>query len=223
MFRRQSLRNPYAIFMRLGLDFAMPESNEMRRVADIEKKPPVHPGASALRKALQRNIVSFPSQVPIFLKQPSAEMQWRAVTLFFVRGWSTPAIAARFGAPAHQILQIANDWSKRALALGYIQVIDATAFDEICRLDEYEGPPKPVTPLKTMRPEPVPFATAVVPPPAEKPVSARAGDLLASLDTAIKRCEEWDEPFWARAAMLLHDIKNAAQAAIDLQNPHAVA
>jgi hypothetical protein len=102
-------------------------------------KTPLHPGSILLRRAVRRNIVCFPSQVPVFLKQREAGMQWRAVLLFFVRGWSSPRIAARFRVPTHTIWQILEDWSVRAWALGYIQVLDPEAFARCCRIQAPEG------------------------------------------------------------------------------------
>ena len=92
----------------------------------------MHPGSIALRRAVRRNIVSFPSQVPVFLKHQAGGMQWRAVLLYFVLGWSSPRIAARFQVPTHRIWQVLEDWAVRAFSLGYLQVLDAEAF-EACR------------------------------------------------------------------------------------------
>ncbi|MGA2723798.1 MAG: hypothetical protein ABSG79_15480 [Bryobacteraceae bacterium] len=102
-------------------------------------KTPVHPGCAVLRRAVRGNIVSFPSQVVAFLRHPPADMQRRVVLLFFVHGWSAVTIAARFNVPKHVIWGILNEWSVRALALGYIQVIDPEAYATCCRVDdEYE-------------------------------------------------------------------------------------
>jgi len=84
----------------------------------------VLPGISLLRRAVRMNIVSFPAQVPVLLKQPPADMQWRIVVLYFVRGWSQRAIAARFGVPVHRIARALSEWSARAVAFRYVQVID---------------------------------------------------------------------------------------------------
>jgi hypothetical protein len=100
--------------------------SEDRGGAHVET--PLHPGSVILRRAVRRNIVSFPSQIPVFLKQRPAGIEWRAVLLFFVRGWSSARIAARFHVPPHQIWQLLESWSVRALALGYVQVIDPEAF-----------------------------------------------------------------------------------------------
>jgi hypothetical protein len=98
-------------------------------------RTPLHPGCAVLRRAVRENIVSFPSQIVAFLRNPPADMQCRVVVLFFVHGWSSVDIAARFNVPKHLIWGVLNDWSVRALALGYIQVIDPEAFDTCCRVD----------------------------------------------------------------------------------------
>src|SRR5258708_30215716 len=100
---------------------------------------PLHSGSAVLRRALRRNIVSFPSQIPVFLKQPPADMQWRMVLLYFVRGWSSAKIAARFNVPTHWIRKSLNAWSVRALALGFVQVIDPEAFAACCHSDVEYG------------------------------------------------------------------------------------
>src|ERR1700674_596364 len=88
---------------------------------------------------MRRNIVSFPSQIPTFLKQPPADMQSRMVLLYIVRGWSSAKIAARFNVPAHWILKSLNAWSVRALALGYVQVVDPQAFTACCHAEVEYG------------------------------------------------------------------------------------
>jgi hypothetical protein len=102
-------------------------------------KAPIYPGSAVLRRAVRQNIVSFPSQIQAFLRRPAADMQCRVVLLFFVRGWTSIQIAARFGVPKHVIRGILNEWSVRALALGYIQVIDAEEFAICCRMDDEYG------------------------------------------------------------------------------------
>ena len=109
----------------------------VNRKQEARLKTPVHPGCAVLRRAVRGNMVSFPSQIVAFLRNPPADMQCRVVLLFFVHGWSSVDIAARFCVPKHVIWGVLNDWSIRALALGYIQVIDPEAFDTCCRL---EGP-----------------------------------------------------------------------------------
>jgi hypothetical protein len=106
---------------------------------EASPKVPVYPGSAVLRRAVHRNIVSFPSQIQAFLGRPTADMQCRVVLLFFVCGWSSIDIARRFNVPKHAIWGILNEWSVRAMALGYIQVIDPEAFATCCRLDDEYG------------------------------------------------------------------------------------
>jgi hypothetical protein len=102
--------------------------------ADACLKTPVHPGSTLLRLAIRRNLVSFPSQVPTFLRQPPPNMQWQIVLLFFIGGWSKAKIAARFNVSRHLIWNSLNEWSMRALALGCVQIIDAEGFAMCCRV-----------------------------------------------------------------------------------------
>ena len=102
-------------------------------------KAPIYPGSAVLRRAVRRNIVSFPSQIQAFLRRPAADRQCRVVLLFFVRGWTSIQIAMRFNVPKHVIRGILNEWSVRALALGYIQVIDPKEFAICCRMDDEYG------------------------------------------------------------------------------------
>jgi len=94
----------------------------------ISPATPIHPGIALLRQAVRRNIVSFPSQTPAFLKQPPADVQWRMALLFFVRGWRAEDIGARYHFPKHEVCRFLNAWSVRALAQGHIQVIDEEEF-----------------------------------------------------------------------------------------------
>ena len=57
------------------------------------------------------------------------------VLLFFVRGWSTTRMAARYHVPKHRIWKVLHDWAVRAFALGYIQVIDEEKFATCSRMD----------------------------------------------------------------------------------------
>lgn len=93
-------------------------------IGEAHLRMTVLPGISLLRRAVRINVVSFPAQIPVLLKQPPADMQWRIVALYFVRGWSQRAIAARFGVPVHRISRALSEWSIRAVAFRYVQVID---------------------------------------------------------------------------------------------------
>ena len=215
----------------------MDERRETLEIHGAERpKIPLHPGCGILRRAVRGNIVSFPSQIPIFLKRPPVEMQWRMVSLFFVRGWSAAHIAERFQVPNHRVWSLLNAWSVRAMALGHVQVIDAEAFEACCR-GEVESERESeiddaieTARLGTVRPlagnvrHPFPHARdAVSPdPPAWRATRAAAGlpgegaGLIAALDAAVAHCEEWRGEFWVRAAGHLRDLRTATLAALEV-------
>lgn len=76
-----------------------------------------------LRLAIQANRVSFPSQVPLFVKHASPTLQRYVIQLYFLRSWSCARIAKRYGSTRFYIWQIINEWKRHAVALGYLQVI----------------------------------------------------------------------------------------------------
>jgi hypothetical protein len=180
----------------------------------------VHPGAAALRRALRGNAVSFPSQIPILLKQPAADMQWRAVSLFFLHGWSAPSIASRFQVPKHRIRKGLNEWSGRAMVLGYVQVIDPDVFAACCEAggDAEEWGARQA--------HAVPNGAAAAPAPnapLAEPTMEGHGDVAGALDVAIARCGEWRGEFWERMSTLLREVRAAAAAALDVPSPNAQA
>ena len=89
----------------------------------IEENRAGPPNLRRLRAAVRKNLVTFPSEVPIFSKLAKPEIQWRIVVLFFVRGWSCPDIARRYGFRKQRAQQIISQWAARAVMLGYIQPI----------------------------------------------------------------------------------------------------
>ena len=200
-------------------------SSSRDTACEARLKTPVHPGSSVLRRAVRGGIVSFPAQIPVLLKQPSADMQWRVVLLYFVRGWSSARIGARFDVPKHQIRKTLNQWSVRALALGYVQVIDQEAFAACCRDDTEGGMSRGVEEIQLAAVGTAPDSVSL-PMPDEEPAVDRArperrpaDPLVAALDDAIVHCEEWRDEFWFRLAMLLREVRTAAAAALELQWP----
>jgi hypothetical protein len=77
-----------------------------------------------LRTAIRRNLVTFPGQVRSFMKCSTGGLQERVVQLYFVRGWSTRNIAARYGLSRTTVFQLLRDWRIRAIEAGYIQEIE---------------------------------------------------------------------------------------------------
>jgi hypothetical protein len=76
-----------------------------------------------LRKAIRKNQVSFPSQVPTFPKHDRPDLQRKLVQLYFVLGWSPQRIGARYGLSRSRAQQILNVWKKRAVETGYVQTV----------------------------------------------------------------------------------------------------
>jgi hypothetical protein len=76
-----------------------------------------------LQEAIRDNQVSFPSQVPVFIKHAEGKLQCHVVLLYFVLGWSCDRIAKRYHFTRQHIWQIVSEWRRHAVALGYLQVI----------------------------------------------------------------------------------------------------
>jgi two-component system, OmpR family, KDP operon response regulator KdpE len=75
----------------------------------------------ALRKAIRANRVSFPSQIPLFVRNAPSTLQRYSVQLYFLCGWSCRKIAERYKRSHFYVWQILNEWKRHAAALGYIQ------------------------------------------------------------------------------------------------------
>ena len=80
-----------------------------------------------LREAIRKNEVTFPSQVPTFPKRDRPDLQQKLVQLYFVCGWNCPRIGARYGMKRLRVQQILNTWKRRAVELGYLQVVPPAA------------------------------------------------------------------------------------------------
>jgi hypothetical protein len=76
-----------------------------------------------LRRAIQSNQVSFPSQVPQFQGESRADIQWRLVNLYFVGNWSCARLGSRYGITGRRTSQILTGWVQHALVSGYLQEI----------------------------------------------------------------------------------------------------
>ena len=204
-------------------------SSSRDTAGEARLKTPVHPGSSVLRRAVRGGIVSFPAQIPVLLKQPQADMQWRVVLLYFSRGWSSARIGARFHVPKHRIRKTLNQWCVRALALGYVQVIDQEAFAACCRDDAGLATNRGAEEIQLAAVGPAPDSVSIPILDREPVVDDRvlvaldgtrsADPLVAALDDAIVHCEEWRDEFWFRLATLLRDVRTAAAAALELQRP----
>ena len=85
-----------------------------------------HWGLRRLRVAIQKNEVSFPSQVPKFECQSRADLQWRLAELYFIRNWTCPDLGRRCGVTMERARQLIFNWVQRAVVLGYLQEIPTT-------------------------------------------------------------------------------------------------
>jgi hypothetical protein len=92
-------------------------------------------GNRTLQTLVRGNFVCFPAQAPVFGQKSRRDLQWRLAVLYFVRGWSTRAIADRYGLTRERCGQIISDWRIRAVALGYIQDVTPEGTD-LARLAE---------------------------------------------------------------------------------------
>jgi len=98
-------------------------------------------GNRTLQILVRGNFVCFPSQAPIFGQKSRRDLQWRLAVLYFVRGWSTRAIADRYGLTRERCGQIISDWRIRAVALGYIQDVTPEGTDLVRLADSHAVTP----------------------------------------------------------------------------------
>ena len=107
--------------MRLKLMRNLPENDCIPRgcMTDIAQLR-----INALRSAIQTNKVSFPAQTPCF-NQSRADIQWRLVQLYFVRGWNCIQLGRRYNLTRQRIEQLLAQWVDCASTLGYMQEIPA--------------------------------------------------------------------------------------------------
>jgi hypothetical protein len=75
-----------------------------------------------LRRAIRNNRISFPAQMPIF-EQSRADIQWRLVLLYFIRGWTCKQLSARYDLTRQRIEQLIAEWVDSAVTHGYLQEI----------------------------------------------------------------------------------------------------
>jgi hypothetical protein len=86
-------------------------------------------GNREIQTLIRSNYVCFPAQAPIFGERSRRNLQWRLAVLYFVQGWTTRAIAERYGLRRERCGQIISDWRIRAIALGYIQDVTPEGAD----------------------------------------------------------------------------------------------
>jgi hypothetical protein len=77
----------------------------------------------SIRAAIWNQAVSFPAQVPVFMRLHRTDIQWRIAVLYFVQGWSSVKIAKRYGVTSKRVAQILRQWTSHAIARGYVGFI----------------------------------------------------------------------------------------------------
>jgi hypothetical protein len=131
-------------------------------------------GNTLLRIAVRRNLVSFPAQVPTFMKQPAGTLQQRVVQLYFVRGWSVRNICDRFRLGKKIVQNLLSDWRVRAIAAGLIQEIEPEDLERMVM--EQCGQTGPADPV----------LSAPMPPPVPESAPARARLMMALEEDCIE-------------------------------------
>ena len=100
---------------------------------------------SALRVAIQRNLVSFPSQIPTLMKRPNGDSQERMAQLYFVLGWTVRSLCERYRLSKAMVQKVLSEWRVRAVAAGYIQDIHPEALDALVQIRDEADAPLPCT------------------------------------------------------------------------------
>jgi hypothetical protein len=99
-------------------------------------------GNTMLRVAVRRNLVTFPAQIPVFMKQPAGLTQQRVVQLYFVRGWSVRDICNRYSLAKKLVQNLLADWRVRAIAAGLIQEIEPEDLDRLYQEQQGQTDPQ---------------------------------------------------------------------------------
>lgn len=93
-------------------------------------------GNRVVRQGIRKNLVTFPSEVPVFKKTTRPDLQAKFAVLYFVCGWSASQIAERYGLGRQRVTQILTKWRLRAVRQGYIQLIDEATVIPASFLDD---------------------------------------------------------------------------------------
>jgi hypothetical protein len=81
-------------------------------------------GNRVVRAGIRNNLVTFPSEVPVFKKSTRPDLQAKMALLYFVRGWSMAQIGERYNLGRQRVAQIVTRWRIRAVVHGYVQVVN---------------------------------------------------------------------------------------------------
>ncbi len=123
-------------------------------------------GNKVLRTAIERNLVSFPSQIPIFARHQAGDVQARVVQLYFVAGWTIREIGKRYNMPGDMVRKSLTEWRVRAISAGYIQEIGAEELPALATSSDVAEDPDDDTEDRTAAGEHMPMQLQTVPNPA---------------------------------------------------------
>jgi Sigma-70, region 4 len=98
---------------------ALPDTVNSEAIAGAGRKWTVR----GIRTGVRNRWIAFPSEIPVFACPERPDVQWRIVSLYFVRGWATKNIASRYGVTRERVMQILRQWTARAISRGYVDVI----------------------------------------------------------------------------------------------------
>jgi hypothetical protein len=93
-------------------------------------------GNRVVRAGIRNNLITFPSEVPVFRKTTRPDLQAKIAVLYFVRGWSTTQIGERYQIGRQRVAQIITKWRMRAVRSGYIQLINEATLIPISFLED---------------------------------------------------------------------------------------
>jgi hypothetical protein len=93
-------------------------------------------GNRVVRAGIRNNLITFPSEVPVFKKTTRPDLQAKIAVLYFVMGWSTERIGERYRIGRQRVSQIVTTWRIRAVRQGFIQVINETTLVPVHFLQE---------------------------------------------------------------------------------------
>ena len=96
-------------------------------------------GNRAVRAGIRSNLITFPSEAPVFRKTTRPDLQAKIAILYFIRGWSTAQIGRRYGIGRQRAAQILTKWRVRAVFNGYLQLINEPTLVPIGFLDRLQN------------------------------------------------------------------------------------
>jgi hypothetical protein len=79
-------------------------------------------GNKMLQSAVRENLVSFPSQIPVF-PNPGGDLQARMAQLYFTCGWTIARLRERYHTTGETVRRNLTEWRVRAVSSGYIEEI----------------------------------------------------------------------------------------------------